>query len=459
MKTKKMIFLAVALLVVAMASCSKDPDVPTGKAFYGTYVDLGLPSGTLWATCNVGADTPEGYGDYFAWGETTTKSTYSWDTYKYYNGSVTKYTGNDGLTTLQSGDDAATANWGSGWCMPTKAQWEELQDNTNVTWTTQNGVNGRKFTASNGNSLFLPAAGLYGEVDAAGGYGFYWSSSLYTDYPSRAWYFSFHSDGYIMDYRGYRYDGLSVRPVRSGLGGGSGGGNVDSQTFTVNGVSFKMVFVEGGTFQMGATSEQGDDAYADENPVHSVTLSGYYMGETEVTQELWQAVMGSNPSSFSGTNLPVESVSWNDIVNDFLPKLNQATGQNFRLPTEAEWEFAARGGKNSKSYKYAGSSTIENVAWYIDNSSNMSHAVKTKTANELGLYDMSGNVWEWCSDWYGDYSSGSQTNPTGPSSGSYRVLRGGSWSYNARICRVSYRSNYDPDYGNGNRGFRLVLPQ
>ena len=187
---------------------------------------------------------------------------------------------------------------------------------------------------------------------------------------------------------------------RNDHSGNSGGGtsNNPSNTFTANGVSFTMKFVEGGTFQMGATSEQGSDATSAESPVHSVTLSGYWMGETEVTQELWQAVMGSNPSYFSGTNLPVEYVSWNDIVNDFLPKLNNMTGKNFRLPTEAEWEYAARGGK-SGGYKYAGSDDVGSVAWYYDNSSSKTHTVKTKSPNELGLYDMSGNVWEWCQDW------------------------------------------------------------
>ena len=246
-------------------------------------------------------------------------------------------------------------------------------------------------------------------------------------------------------------------------GSGSGGGavsDVPSQTFTANGVSFTMKYVEGGTFQMGATSEQGSDANDNEKPVHSVTLSGYWIGETEVTQELWQAVMGSNPSYFSGTNLPVEKVSWNDIVNDFLPKLNNLTGKQFRLPTEAEWEYAARGGKASQGYKYAGSNTIGDVAWYTDNSSSKTHAVKTKLPNELGLYDMSGNVYEWCSDWYGNYSSGSQTNPQGPSSGSYRVLRGGSWDSSA--CRVSFRVSFlpvDPGIGIDGFGFRLCCPQ
>ncbi len=231
---------------------------------------------------------------------------------------------------------------------------------------------------------------------------------------------------------------------------GNAGGN---ETFTVNGVSFKMIKIEGGTFNMGATSEQGSDANSDEYPVHSVTLSDYYIGETEVTQELWEAVMGSNPSNFKGSQKPVEFVSWHDC-KEFITKLNRLTGKNFRLPTEAEWEYAARGGNKSKGYKYSGSNTIGNVAWYDGNRG--THKVKTKSPNELGIYDMSGNVWEWCEDWYGYYSNGSQTNPTGPSFGSYRVLRGGGWRVNAKLCRVSYRHNYSPGYRYNSSGFRVV---
>ena len=195
------------------------------------YVDLGLPSGTLWATCNVGASKPEGYGNYYAWGETNTKSTYNWFTYKYANGNYDKLTkycnksdyGSNGftdkLTTLQSGDDPATANWGSGWQTPSKAQWDELLANTTNQWTTRNGVKGRLFTSKkNGLAVFFPAAGdRWGsELYSAGSYGYYWSRSLYTDYPGNAWYLYFDSDYCGMYYSG-RYRGLSVRPVRSAL--------------------------------------------------------------------------------------------------------------------------------------------------------------------------------------------------------------------------------------------------
>ena len=229
------------------------------------------------------------------------------------------------------------------------------------------------------------------------------------------------------------------------------------QTITVKGVSFTMVAVEGGTFQMGATSEQGSDTDSDEKPVHSVTLSDYYIGETEVTQELWTDVMGSNPSYFSGNpQRPVEQVSWNDC-QEFIKKLNQLTGKNFRLPTEAEWEYAARGGNKSKGNKYSGSNTIDDVACYDGNSGAKTHDVKTKQANELGIYDMSGNVWEWCQDRYGGYSSSSQTNPTGPTSGSRRVVRGGSWNYRVSGSRVSNRNGNYPGRRSFNNGFRLVL--
>ena len=232
----------------------------------------------------------------------------------------------------------------------------------------------------------------------------------------------------------------------------------DVETFIVNGVEFKMIKVEGGTFRMGATSEQ-TNYYNDEKPVHSVTLSDYYIGETEVTQELWQAVMGSNPSYFKGNNQrPVESVSWNDC-QEFIKELNRLTGKEFRLPTEAEWEYAARGGKYSKDYvyKYSGSNNADEVAWYYDNSGDETHPVKTKKANKLGLYDMSGNVDEWCNDWYGSYQSYSQTNPTGPSWGGYRVLRGSSWNLNVSYVRVSNRNHDTPDYRISHNGLRLAL--
>ena len=229
-------------------------------------------------------------------------------------------------------------------------------------------------------------------------------------------------------------------------------------SYKIIGVNFgdtEMVFVKGGTFTMGATSEQGSDVDDNEKPTHSVTLSDYYIGKYEVTQAQWRAVMGNNPSNFKGDNLPVENVSWDDI-QVFIQKLNERTGKNFRLPTEAEWEYAARGGSQSKGYKYSGSNTLDDVAWYYDNTCVKTYPVGQKQPNELGIYDMSGNVLEWCQDWYDSYSSSSQTNPTGPSSGSRHVLRGGSWNYDAGDCRVSTRGSRNPSNCSYNYGFRLV---
>lgn len=229
--------LSVLMLMIAVlftVGCKKDNSEESGGG-NGTYnghayVDLGLPSGLLWATCNVGANHPEEYGAYFAWGETQLKTFYDWSTYRYCTGDgdqLTKYCSNssfgyngftDYLTTLLPEDDAATTNWGDGWRMPTKEEWDELENNTTVTWTTQNGVNGRLFTASNGNSLFLPAAGgccWGGELDDVGYFGYYWSSSLIFDAPYGARFFVF-SSGSCSVYYNLRYCGHSVRPVRSG---------------------------------------------------------------------------------------------------------------------------------------------------------------------------------------------------------------------------------------------------
>ncbi len=221
---------------------------------------------------------------------------------------------------------------------------------------------------------------------------------------------------------------------------------------------YKMVYVSGGSFNMGATSEQGSDAHDSEKPAHRVSVSSYYIGQTEVTQALWQAVMGNNPSNWKGDNLPVECVSWNDCQT-FIEKLNSLTGRTFRLPTEAEWEFASRGGNNSRGYKYSGSNYLGDVAWYTENSNSKTHAVATKQANELGIYDMSGNVYEWCSDWYDSnyYKNSDSNNPRGAYTGSGRVFRGGRWYSLARYCRVSYRGYGTPDDRGNYLGLRLVL--
>lgn len=232
------------------------------------------------------------------------------------------------------------------------------------------------------------------------------------------------------------------------------------ETITIPGtnVSFKMVFVEGGTFMMGAKNAN-DEAESDEKPTHQVSLSDYYIGETQVTQALWKAVMGENPSEFKrNPNRPVENVSWNDCQR-FIEKLNGLTGKSFHLPTEAQWEFAARGGNlgKNKGFKYAGSDILNEVAWYEGNSKGKSHPVAQKDANELGLYDMSGNVWEWCQDWFGDYTDEPQTDPKGPENGSFRVYRGGSWRNIYFTGRVLIRRQFFPDYKDNDVGLRLAL--
>ncbi len=428
------------------------------------YVDLGLPSGTLWATCNIGATNPEDYGDYFAWGETQPKSNYDRSSYKFYNGSVgsydkqTKYCTHkyygyvDNKRVLDLSDDAARVNWGGEWRMPTKKEQDELWAKCTWSWTKLNGVNGFRVKGPNGKTIFLPAAGYRSNSDIyrAGEYGHYWSSSLEETRYAYSLYISTYQQTYIS---ASRFDGHSVRPVCSS----PPKKGESTCSFTVNGITFYMVKVQGGTFTMGATSEQGFEASYDEKPAHKVILSDYYIGETEVTQALWQAVMRSNPSKSWGTDKPVEYVNWNEC-QEFIQNLNAITGRTFRLPTEAEWEYAARGGNKSMKYKYSGSNNIDDVAWFANNSNKKTHSVATKKANELGIYDMSGNVFEWCSDWFtGVYDSSTQQNPTGPSSGSKRVRRGGSWFTPATSNRVSYRSCSSPDSHYDDLGLRLVL--
>ena len=227
-----------------------------------------------------------------------------------------------------------------------------------------------------------------------------------------------------------------------------------------------MVFVQGGTFQMGSNSGK---------PVHTVTVNDFYIGKYEVTQKEWKEVMGSNPSNWKCDNLPVEQVSWYDAV-EFCNKKSRKEGltpcysgsgksitfnfnaNGYRLPTEAEWEYAAGGGNKSRNYKYSGSNSIGDVAWYRSNSGNKTHQVGTKQPNELGIYDMSGNVYEWCNDWYDEnyYSKSPKNNPQGPSSGKYSVLRGGSWYFFDYCCRVAYRHGDNRDFSYGNGGFRIA---
>lgn len=226
--------------------------------------------------------------------------------------------------------------------------------------------------------------------------------------------------------------------------------------------SFEMVEVEGGTFYMGAQKVDANgnnydaNAYAIESPVHQVQLNDFSIGKFEVTQEQWETAMGSNPSAIIGKNMPVESVSWED-VQMFIEKLNQASGLNYRLPTEAEWEFAARGGNLSNGYLYSGYSVIGACAWYYSNCGSTTHDIGTKEANELGIFDMTGNVREWCNDWFDYYDSSFAADPQGPSYGSMKVNRGGSWTSPFVNCRNSYRHIDYPNEAAQDLGFRLVL--
>ena len=212
-----------------------------------------------------------------------------------------------------------------------------------------------------------------------------------------------------------------------------------------DGTSFEMIYVKGGSFDMGS---KGKDAYRWEKPAHKVMLDSFYMGKFPITQSVWKAVMGAenNPSFFQGDERPVETVSWEECQR-FLKQQNEMTGKSYRLPTEAEWEYAARGGQLNEAYLYAGSNKLNEVGWYLENSDGETNHVGLKTPNELGLYDMSGNVWEWCQDWYSDkyyrtcFDHGLVENPTGPDKGDDRVIRGGSWLSFPHFCRSTFRNS------------------
>ncbi len=519
----------------------------TGTTDGYKWVDLGLPSGTRWATCNIGAETPEGYGDYFAWGETTTKSQFSWSNYTLANGSATTLTkyctatnkgSRDDLMQLDASDDAASQLLSTNWALPTQQQYEELFNSTYTTseWKTINGINGRLVTSKrNGCTVFLPAGGYYNGSSTTsrttGGY--YATRDLSSSDCAYNQSVNVGSSSVNTNNTTYRCYGQSMRPVigkyivmqagtvyvdkdqtcNLSASAVSPDGTVDTAVswtsedetiatvsadgtvkgiangivrifattadgivgyctvivgrqleFTVDGVTFSMILVEHGTFTMGATPEQ-QSPDRNESPTHVTISQDYYIGETEVTQALWKAVTGYSPSSGDsqwsssrglGDNYPAYSISYTD-VQDFITKLNAKTGKTFRMPTEAEWEYAARGGNKSKGYQYSGSNTIGDVAWYSGNSSSKTHQVKTKAANELGIYDMSGNVYEWCSDWYDSYSSSSVTDPTGPTSGPTRVARGGSWVCDAWNCRVANRDASSPSNRYTNYGVRIAL--
>ena len=244
----------------------------------------------------------------------------------------------------------------------------------------------------------------------------------------------------------------------------------DNKSDNLNDLLPEMVFVEGGTFGMGCSDEQENDCEDNEKPAHQVTVNSFYIGKFEVTQIQWETIMGTTvhqqrdkfntnwPVRGVGDDYPMYYVSWYEIM-DFISRLNAATGKQYRLPTEAEWEFAARGGNNNNGYKYSGSNTINDVAFYDMNSGKATHKVGSKSPNELGIYDMSGNVWEWCSNWYGKsyYSNSPEIDPQGPSIGMHRIIRGGGWDNNSSSCRSVFRSSNSPDSRGSGIGFRLAI--
>ncbi|MDR0605788.1 MAG: formylglycine-generating enzyme family protein [Bacteroidales bacterium] len=231
---------------------------------------------------------------------------------------------------------------------------------------------------------------------------------------------------------------------------------IQDNLYRVHSAEPEMIFVEGGTFWMGCTIEQEESCDSDESPLNRITLNSFQIGKYVITQAQWDLMMSNNPSLFKGDCLPVGNVSW-DNVQEFINHLNVATGKQYRLPTEAEWEYAARGGNKSQGYKYSGSHNLDNVGWFKDNSGDTTHQVGGKKPNELGIFDMSGNVWEWCMDLYGSYSASDQQNYLDFFSDPCHVLRGGSWYCPALRCRVTYRDADKPDKFHGSYGFRLVL--
>ncbi len=425
----------------------------------GDLIDLGLS--VKWASCNLGAAEPQDPGDYYAWGETQTKSSYNWSTYLLSNGSSSSmkkyctqssYGTVDNKTTLELTDDAAYVNTNGKMRMPTAEECQELREKCQWAETQYKGRDGfLVYSPTTGNAIFIPKNGLKCSYLLNTDSPYYWTADLNAEE-------SFRADAFLVPRvaKWDRSEGLGIRPV-------SNSQEVDTpetETITVNGISFKMVKVDAGSFMMGSPDDDPDAGgiYSDEKPQHRVSLNSFAIGETEVTQALWKSVMGYNPSRNTGDDRPVEEVSW-DEAQTFISKLSQLTGRPFRLPTEAEWEYAARGGKYTKGYKYAGGDDVFEVAWNCDNSGWETHTVATKKPNELGLYDMSGNVWEWCEDWYDNsyYRKSPSENPCNTVASEYHIHRGGSFEYILKDLRIAMRGDYVNPPSTSMRGLRLVL--
>jgi len=268
------------------------------------------------------------------------------------------------------------------------------------------------------------------------------------------------SDPCVATVENGKLTGISIGTTKITATSEDGGHRAQCTVYVIQPIEPEVVWVEGGTFTMGCTDEQGEDCFDNEKPDHKVTVGGFYIGKYQVTQKEWLAIMvtdtpcGNHPDK----ELPMHVITWNQ-AQEYIMRLNATTDKNYRLPTEAEWEYAARGGNKSQGYKYSGSNNFDEVAWCVDNDFHFPYPVGTKKSNELEIYDMSGNVWEFCSDWYGSYTVNSQTNPQGPPTGTMRIIRGGSWATQAVYTRVSTRSSVTPGENIGNAGFRLVLPK
>lgn len=410
----------------------------------------------MWATCNVGASLPEECGEYYAWGDIESK-----EIFKESNAST--FGLKIGDISCNPAYDAARHNWGGLWRMPTASEVDELLRKCKWEKVRSKGSWCFCATGPNGNTIIFPLSGFkIGNSFIQKNEGAkYWSSTPNVSDSNVAYCWGFLDREYAM--WNSKLVGNVIRPVidkkdvNDMLVDNVQDSALPNLVVTVNGVKFSMTRVAGGTFTMGATKEQ-IGAREDECPSHRVTLSDYYIGTTEVTQELYMAVMGSNPSFFTGnSHYPVEQVSKSDC-EEFIKRLNELTGENFSLPTEAQWEYAARGGNLSLYNLYSGSDSIDDVAWYSNNSLGCTHEVGSKRPNQLGIYDMSGNVFEWCEDNYNMYTSEEVSNPISHG-GIFEVLRGGGWNSSKTNCRISYRNTAYKSVKHSYYGFRLALNQ